>query len=345
MEVKVIHGAPCSGKSTYVKNNIQKNDLVYDYDELARALTYTKEHLAERALIHQYVLDIRLAILKRLKVEKDLEKVWILSTFLTDKMKKFLEDLEPEYIEMDIGMDECLKRLKDDETRLDKEQWEEKIRDWFSKKEKEEERRLPVELGKREYRNLLQLSPVQSQEQQKRFESDYYVEGYATTFEPYLLYEYDGVKYYEKIDRNAFNEADMSDIIMQYDHEGRVFARKSNQTLLVEVDKHGLFMAADLSKSQGAKDLFNEIDSGLITKMSWAFTVAEESYNSETRTRTILKVKKVYDVSAVSIPANDGTEISARSYLDGVMEVEKREALEQERQKQIEIFKFRRERK
>lgn len=167
---------------------------------------------------------------------------------------------------------------------------------------------------------------------QKRLNSDYYIEGYATTWEPYVLWEYDGIKYYEVIDRNAFAGADMSDIIMQYDHRGKVFARISNKTLIAEPDDHGFFIAADLSKSAAAKEMYGEIDEGLVTKMSWAFTVEEESYNSETRTRTILKVKKVYDVSAVSIPANDGTEISARSYLDGVIEVEKQEMLERQRQ-------------
>jgi phage head maturation protease len=62
--------------------------------------------------------------------------------------------------------------------------------------------------------------------------------------------------------------------------------------------------------------------------MSWAFTVAEDEYDREARTRTITKIKKVYDVSAVSIPANGDTEISARSWLNGVIEAERRESLE-----------------
>lgn len=132
----------------------------------------------------------------------------------------------------------------------------------------------------------------------------------------------------------------MSDIIFQYDHEGKVLARKSNNTLIVETDDNGLFICADLGKSQASKEMYEEINSGLVTRMSWAFTVEEESYNSETRTRTILKVKKVYDVSAVSIPANDDTEISARSYAKGVFDIEKQEMLERERQ--IQIFEFRR---
>jgi HK97 family phage prohead protease len=178
----------------------------------------------------------------------------------------------------------------------------------------------------REYRNLSILQP---QSQQKRIDSDYYVEGYATTFnKPYVFWEYDGIKYYEVIDRHALDNADMSDVIMQYDHEGKVLARQSNKTLIVEPNDIGLFICADLSKSSASKEMYEEINNGLVTRMSWAFTVEEDSYNSETRTRTILKVKKVYDVSAVSIPANQDTEISARSYLNGVIEAEKQELLE-----------------
>lgn len=165
----------------------------------------------------------------------------------------------------------------------------------------------------------------------KRIDSDFYVEGYATTWEKYLLYEIDGVEYYERIDKNAFDGADMSDIIMQYDHSGKVLARTSNKTLGLEIDDKGLLIYADLSKSQAAREMYNEINNELVTRMSWAFRVAEDSYDRETRTRTILKVKKVYDVSAVSIPANDGTEITARSYVDGVIDIEKQELLEQRR--------------
>ena len=181
----------------------------------------------------------------------------------------------------------------------------------------------------REYRAIELLQPIQNE---KKIDSDFYVEGIATTFnEPYELYEYDGVKYYEVVDRNALDSADMSDIIMQYNHEGKVLARNTNKTLGIEPNNDILFIYADLGKSKASKEMFEEIDSGLVTRMSWAFTVAEDNYNSETRTRTILKVKKVYDVSAVSLPANNDTEISARSYFDGVIEIEKQELLERKR--------------
>lgn len=185
----------------------------------------------------------------------------------------------------------------------------------------------------REYRTMIQPLLIPQGTKEKRIDTDFYVEGYATTFDkPYLLYEYDGQKYFERIDRNALVGADMSDVIMQYDHAGKVLARLSNKTLGVEVTESGLFVFADLSKSRAAQDMFEEIKNELVTKMSWAFRVTEDSYDRDTRTRTILKVAKVYDVSAVSIPANGDTEISARSYFDGVIEREQQERLERRKQ-------------
>ena len=163
----------------------------------------------------------------------------------------------------------------------------------------------------------------------KRFDTDFYVEGYATTFEqPYVLYEVDGVQYKEVIDRRALDGADLSDVIMQYDHGGRVFARTGrSNTLLVEADSHGLFVAADLSKTEQARSMYEDISAGLITKMSWSFVVREDSYDRATHTRRILSIRKVYDTSAVSRPANPATLISARSYFDGVIEAERQERL------------------
>lgn len=184
----------------------------------------------------------------------------------------------------------------------------------------------------REYRSMPLLSPSEV----KRIQTDFYVEGYATTFnDPYVLFESDGKQYKEMVDRNALVGADMSDIIMQYDHAGRVRARTSNGSLGAEPDSHGLFMFADLSKSTAARELFEDISSGMITRMSWAFTVAEDEYDEKNRTRIIKRIRKVYDLSAVSIPANPGTEISARSYFDGVIEAEKQELLR--RQSELEL--------
>lgn len=174
------------------------------------------------------------------------------------------------------------------------------------------------------------------------------VTGYATTFnQPYELYRwaYDGHVYIvnEQVDAHAFDETDMDDVIMQYNHEGRVFARISNGTLELDTDQHGLHMRADLGGTEIGRELYEEIEGGYTTKMSFGFSVAEDKReetterNKETGVtttnvlRTITKISKLYDVSAVSLPANDATSISARNFGKGVIdeimeEYQKREA-------------------
>lgn len=156
--------------------------------------------------------------------------------------------------------------------------------------------------------------------EQKRIESDSYVEGYATTFKPYVLYEDEGGPVYESFTAECFKNCDMSDIIMQYDHCGKVLARQRNNTLIVEVDEEGLFICADLSKSEASRALYEEISNGLIDRMSWGFIPGEYHYDKKTRTIVHTSVKKIFDVSAVSIPANENTNIGIRSYVDGEIE-------------------------
>ena len=165
------------------------------------------------------------------------------------------------------------------------------------------------------------------------------VEGYATTFgEPYLLYSDEDVEVWEAVEATAFDDADMSDVIMQYDHAGRVFARVKNNTLTVSPDERGLLTMADLSGTDIGRQLYQEIAGGYTDKMSFGFSVAEDrresvddKYGKTIMTRYITKISKLYDVSAVSLPANPGTSISAR-FLDGAIE-----ELKAERQKAREL--------
>lgn len=176
----------------------------------------------------------------------------------------------------------------------------------------------------REYRAVQPFKPAEGEE--------YTVSGYASTFRPYVLFEEnDGTKFIEQIDPRAFDEADMSDVIMQYDHAGRVYARQSNGSLELTVDDNGLKVRADLSRSAGARDLYEDIKAELITQMSFAFIVAEDEYTyNEARgeyRRYIKRIKKVFDVSAVSIPANPTTEIGidARAGFEGYIEARRLE--------------------
>lgn len=185
----------------------------------------------------------------------------------------------------------------------------------------------------RQYRNMASF--------EKRADTDEkIVEGYATTFNaPYVLYQEDGYTVVEQVDRNAFNETDMSDVIMQYDHEGRVFARGSNGTLELDADNFGLHIRANLGGTEIGRQLYDEIAGGYTNKMSFGFRVAEDKReitedrdkNEVTVLRTITKISKLYDVSAVSLPANDGTSISSRTLGEGIIAEARAEIAEREK--------------
>lgn len=200
-----------------------------------------------------------------------------------------------------------------------------------------------MEKSNREYRNMTMSirEAVEGEEEQRKI-----VTGYASTFdEPYKLFEGEGWEYWEVVDRTAFDETDMNDVIMQYDHRGRVFARTRNNTLTVEPDDKGLFISADLGGTEIGRELYEEISGGYTDRMSFGFTVTGDSEGREQNdagiwiyTRHITSVGKLYDVSAVSIPANDGTSIAADAVTrsigdlnDGVIARIQAERLEEEK--------------
>ena len=189
----------------------------------------------------------------------------------------------------------------------------------------------------REYRDM--TMEIRTAENEEAPEERKVVKGYASTFnEPYTLYENDDWRFNEVVDARAFDNTDMSDVIMQYDHEGRVFARMSNNTLTVVPDERGLLIEADLGGTELGRQLFEEIRGGYTNKMSFGFTVDGEDIldtkdvdGKALTVRTITSVRKLYDVSAVSLPANDATSISVRSLTDGEIERIRAERLEAEK--------------
>ena len=184
---------------------------------------------------------------------------------------------------------------------------------------------MPVK-SDREYRNLNSFETGEN----------FIVEGYASTFDKYKMMTIDGVDYYEQIDRHAFDEADMSDVVFLRDHEGRVLARTKNGAIQIEIDDHGLHQKTDLGLTGASREMYEDIATGNYQQMSFSFVVAEDRYDKETHTRLIEKVSKVFDISAVSFPANPFTEIgvSARDYFNGVIEMEKAERLENEQKRE-----------
>lgn len=196
----------------------------------------------------------------------------------------------------------------------------------------------------REYRNMTMVVREDAEERK-------IVTGYASTFdEPYKLYSGEGFELWETIDRTAFDETDMSDVIMQFDHAGRVFARTRNNTLTVRPDEKGLYIEADLGGTELGRGLYEEIAGGYTDRMSFGFTVKEDRQDKEKNddglwiyTRHIISVGKLYDVSAVSIPANGATSITADAVTrsigdltDGVIERIQAERLEEEKREALE---------
>ena len=196
--------------------------------------------------------------------------------------------------------------------------------------------------AQREYRALAAVMEVRADAK----DDEMIVEGYATTFnQPYELYSYGNYRYMEQVDPNAFEECDMDDVIMQYDHAGRVYARTRNGTLKLEVDDRGLKITADLSRTDTARQLYQEIREGMTDRMSFGFIVGlderthieDADAGTYTVMRTIKRFKKLYDVSAVSIPANDQTSISARTLSDGWIAEAEAERLRAQRKARLAL--------
>ena len=141
-----------------------------------------------------------------------------------------------------------------------------------------------------------------------------------------VLWEYDGIQYKEVIDSRALDEAKMDDVVLNIDHEGKPAAKTKNGTLKLFLRHDGLYMEADLSKNTTGRELYEDIRNGFYDKMSFAFKVREDSYDRETHTRTILKIERIYDVSAVTWAAYEQTSLSARNWAKVQYEIEAAEA-------------------
>lgn len=192
--------------------------------------------------------------------------------------------------------------------------------------------------NEREYRSF----NIEKRAKQDNDESDYIVEGYASTFEEYTLYEDEDYVWRERIEPKAFDEADLTDVVFLLDHTGRVYARTKNGTVELSVDDKGFFTRTDLSKTSASRSVYEDIEAGNYSQMSFAFTVAEDRYEEKRAegektvfTRIIDRIKKVYDISAVGFPANPTTNIgvATRAAFDGAIERLTAERLEAEQRR------------
>lgn len=158
------------------------------------------------------------------------------------------------------------------------------------------------------------------------------IKGYAAVYDSPETYAYT-----ELIAKGAFDDADMSDVVLRYNHNDSfmVLARTRNKSLQLNVDDTGLFMDATLQDDiTEHKNIFNAIKSGLIDKQSFAFTVEEDDYDYDTDTRTITRIGKVFDVSVVDQPFYNATDVSVASKNDDFMA--RREELRKQHEEELE---------
>lgn len=350
--IRVVTGPPCAGKSTYVQEHRADKDVVVDYDLIAQALGSTEPHGSQGA-IRTCALSARDRVTD-LCVERDFDS-WVVRTELDADEREMFRLAGAEFVELDPGEDECIARAEAEGRPQD---CIDAIHAWYAKHDKE--RNMPAKPMEREYRMMAQpfSAPAVAVEvdedgnetPQNRFNSEKFVEGYATTFEdPYVLWQepdwtdsrgdvQKGWTYREVMHEGCMEGADTSDVIFLYDHEGRVYARNRNDTLYIEPQLHGLYIAADLSRTTLAGEMYEDIKAGMVDKMSWAFTVAEEDVEEDAANKVttfhVRRIKKVFDVSAVSRPADPNTEISARRAIDGA--IEERRLREAQRAERVE---------
>ena len=167
------------------------------------------------------------------------------------------------------------------------------------------------------------------------------LEGYAIVFNQETLIGDETYGFVEEIDRHALENTLMKDVPMKYNHMDSflIIARTKNKSLTLSVDNNGLKVHAELLDTQSNQDIYKMVRSGLLDKMSFAFTVEEQSWNKEGKIpkRTITKIGRLYDVSVVDTPAYDSTSIYARSLES--MDVELKAMELEEQKKQVEVMK------
>lgn len=158
-----------------------------------------------------------------------------------------------------------------------------------------------------DYRRLMQVRTLD--------DAPMVIEGKAITFdEETVLFEHSGIKYKEIIARGAMDGADTTNAYLKYNHSSNIMAmaRTKNGTLQIEIKDDGVWIRANLANTTAGRDLFELVKSGVIDRMSFAFTIKDEVFDKSTHTWTVRQIDKLYDVAAVEIPAYENTLLFAR---------------------------------
>ena len=159
----------------------------------------------------------------------------------------------------------------------------------------------------------------------------------------------------EIIEAGALDKANLKDVRFLVNHDtsmiplARSRNNNENSTMQLEVDKDGMAIRVNLDTENNteARNLYSAIKRGDITGMSFMFTIDREEWEgleSDHPTRHIKSIGQVFEVSAVTFPAYESTEISARdkAALDSaklMLESVRSQSLESEKAAALELEK------
>lgn len=131
--VYLIHGAPCSGKNTYLRMNANPDDLVMDLDAIYQAISLCGVH-EQPFRIKPVAFAVRAAVLDSIRIRKGLWKnAWILTSKTGLDLAREIETFRATPIHIDTDRKECLKRLHDHPNGRDIEKWTRYIDDYFER--------------------------------------------------------------------------------------------------------------------------------------------------------------------------------------------------------------------
>ena len=303
LKTVIVWGAPASGKTTYINDNRGENSIIYDFDKLMRDLSGLPIYEKNTDII-DYVVAVRSLLVEKLESDDKIDEAWFSATWVDDGFRNKFEALDPEYILIDISKDECLEQLENDSERDSTAEETKLIIDkWYDKYNT----RGHIMEPERRFMDVKELRAVGD---------EMIIEGYPIVYEKETIV---GSWFREKVSRGAAGPAfARSDEIVLYNHESSLpLARKSNGTLEVSEDDHGVKIRADLSKSNAGPGAYIDIKNGLITGMSFAFNVEREEWtdggDGALDLRDIKEFKEIFDYSPVTYPQYKQTEIQARS--------------------------------
>lgn len=341
-KVYLVLGSSCSGKSTYVRSNSDSGDLIFDFDNIHKAISNNPSHRHIKN-IKDYVFEIRKTIYNKLK-EDDNIRAWIInSTPYKENRQKIVDELGAEIIYLKRSKEKCLEIAKNERP----EEWLEYIENYHQNfqdfDDTENVKIIDMDnetLNKRNNLNtegLERRNFINSEIRIANSESREVV-GYASVFtdsegNPALSENLGGFR--EKIDPNSFDTVLDDDVKALFNHNPDLILASKANSLKLSVDERGLKYSFTIPEGLSyGNDLLVNLENGNVTQSSFGFIVEEDSWDEDedgNTIRTIIKVGRLLDVSPVVYPAYPDSTVAKRNFLNYRTEREKQENKKQEK--------------